>query len=224
MKKYLALLLITGAVSANAATLFYGGDFDSRDGGYSGQNGSVADSRIYDNFTLSAGANIDGVFANFLDSMSVTPTTAYYEFRTGVSAGNGGTLVASGVENVTKTATGRSGFGLTEYTYAGSGLNINLAAGTYWVTLAPISSGTGSEYMSTTSGANGLGGPLADGQSYWDSPTFGFTFNSTSDVFGAGNWDMSIGVTGTPVPEPASMAILGIGALALIRRRRSNKA
>ena len=43
-------------------------------------------------------------------------------------------------------------------------------------------------------------------------------------VFGAGTWDFSYGLTGTAVPEPASIAILGLGALALIRRRRSKKA
>ncbi|HVT14462.1 MAG TPA: PEP-CTERM sorting domain-containing protein [Fimbriimonadaceae bacterium] len=213
------------AVAASAdPVLFYGGDFDSRDGGYSGQNGSVADSRIYDDFTLSSASNITGIFANFLDSMSIAPTTAYYEFRSGVSAGNGGTLIASGTMNVTGTPTGRSGFGLNEIDYAGSITPVMLSAGTYWVTMAPISAGTGSEYMSTTSGANGVGGPLANGNSFWDSPTFGLSFANTSDVFGAGTWDMSIGVTGTPVPEPASMAVLGLGALALIRRRRSKKA
>lgn len=38
--------------------------------------------------------------------------------------------------------------------------------------------------------------------------------------FGGGGGDLTLGFTLTPVPEPASLSLLGLGALALIRRRR----
>lgn len=51
-------------------------------------------------------------------------------------------------------------------------------------------------------------------------------FTSTLRSFGLTNQSMALRVFGTAaaVPEPASMSILGLGALALIRRRRSKRA
>ena len=60
------------------------------------------------------GFDITSVFSDDLISTNVTGAT--WEIRTGVSAGNGGTLVASGsTATPTVTATGRSAFGFTEY-------------------------------------------------------------------------------------------------------------
>lgn len=46
-------------------------------------------------------------------------------------------------------------------------------------------------------------------------------FTSALRSFGQTNQSVGVRVFGTAVPEPASMTILGLGALALIRRRRS---
>lgn len=46
------------------------------------------------------------------------------------------------------------------------------------------------------------------------------TYSATFDL-NAGYYSFSI--AGSPVPEPASMTALGLGALALIRRRRSSR-
>ncbi|MBX3117621.1 MAG: PEP-CTERM sorting domain-containing protein [Fimbriimonadaceae bacterium] len=49
--------------------------------------------------------------------------------------------------------------------------------------------------------------------------------NDGGATYGIGNGSRNVfRVEVEPVPEPASMAVLGIGALALIRRRRSRKA
>lgn len=45
------------------------------------------------------------------------------------------------------------------------------------------------------------------------------TYNNASGAPIVGGWSL-----GAPVPEPASMAALGLGALALVRKRRNNKA
>ncbi|HVT10790.1 MAG TPA: PEP-CTERM sorting domain-containing protein [Fimbriimonadaceae bacterium] len=49
-------------------------------------------------------------------------------------------------------------------------------------------------------------------------------FTSALRSFGQTSQSVGVRVYGTAVPEPASMAVLGIGALALLRRRLSRKA
>ncbi len=220
MKQLAIVGLIGLAFGANAQTVFYGGDFDGRDGLAAQVNGpAISNAVVFDNFTLSGTTTISGVFGNFLDGGTQRGGGLYWEIRTGVSAGNGGTLVAGGFSSsASSVATGNSGFGLNEYHYEAGVSSFSLGAGTYWLGVA-VDGGDGNIYNSTTSGTNGVGGPLADGNSYFNSTTFGANFQAASDFVGAPA-DFSMGLRGSSVPEPASMAALGLGALAMLRRRR----
>lgn len=225
MKK-LALLAGFAAVcgSANAVTLWYNGDFDGRNGGNVGGFAGF-DSRVYDDFNVTgAGWNVNAAWMNILWADNpANIQTMEWEIRSGVSLGNGGTLVASGSSAVTVVANGMNGFGFTGYKVRASFANVNLSAGTYW--LGARFNGIGNNnsiYVDTTSGANAVGTPAGNnGNSFWNSTTFGQNWSSTTTLFGAGTWDLSMGVEGSVVPEPATMAALGLGAAALIRRRRS---
>ena len=85
-------------------------------------SGSPYGAATYQNFTFAVrSATATGLFTNNLSGLN--PSTGYWEIRTGVSEGNGGTLVASGTGAITHTATGRSGFGFTEYRDEVDGLN-----------------------------------------------------------------------------------------------------
>jgi hypothetical protein len=66
-------------------------------------------------------------------------------------------------------------------------------------------------------------GSSTDGY-YRDADANGSFTGSDYRSFTGSRSDLGLVIIGTPVPEPASMAVLGIGALALIRRRRSRKA
>lgn len=217
-----ALVLVVGlGGQATAGQLWYNGDFDGTNGLANEVNTQVAQSNIYDDFNVTAagGSTVTSVFSNNL--MSVTGITqAEWEIRSGVSLGDGGTLIASGTSAATQTATGRSGFGLTEYTIAVSGLSVSLAQGTYWLTVAPVDSGNGRSFISTTSGANAIGTPPGnDGNSFWNSSSFNENFGSPSDALGPGpangGWDFSMGVdVGTAsVPEPSTFVMLGCSGL-----------
>jgi len=235
MKKLLLLSLIALTVSANAATLFYGGDYngdpfnpnpagDNNGNGLSDQEGAgTFDRRVYDDFTLATASTVTGFFGNYLDLQSARSTTGYYEIRTGVSAGNGGTLVASGTVGVSAAATGTLEQGdLPEmrYTTAAGSISQNLGAGTYWFCLAPVGiTSSQNVFINTTIGENGIGGPLNNGNSFIDGSPFNFT--DTSSVLGSQS-DWSQGVLGTQAaPEPATMAALSLGLLAVVRRRRN---
>jgi N-acetylneuraminic acid mutarotase len=208
--------------------LWYDGDFDGRNAGanqFEGQFGSGEYSDIYDNFTGPASGQtwtVIGVFSNnIMDTgLNTAITTANWSIRTGVSEGNGGTVVASAsAAPATVIPTGRSGFGRLEYQVMVTGLNVNLPAlpaGQFYfldvVPVVPIGV-TGQSFCTTTSGANCVGTPCGnDGNSWWDSNLFGVTFTSTQAIYGAGTWDQSMGVIGTisgggsPTPTPTPTA------------------
>jgi hypothetical protein len=70
--------------------------------------------------------------------------------------------------------------------------------------------------VTTTNGVNGVGGPLNNDTS--------IAMDLASlNVISNGGFDLSMGISASAVPEPVSIGGLGLGALALIRRRRAPK-
>jgi hypothetical protein len=237
MSRYFALfvmgaLVMQGQTARADVTLWYNGDTDGRDA-LVNQTGA-ADGMIYENFVVPTGQTfrITGLFSNNAMFNSGAASSAHYEIRSGVSAGNGGTLLASGDRADSVTATGRTfsfgGLGVSEFKNLVSIPAITLSAGTYWIAVAPDVSNQNS-FITTTSGANAVGSPPGnDGNSFFSSTFFGDSFVSTSapSLEGPGTWDYSMGVIGTAsVPEPSSL-ILGLlgfvasGSVFRARRRR----
>ena len=217
MKTRLALTVLVAAGMASVASAqFYGGDFDGVNGLADEFNTAVGDAFVFENFNW-GGGTITGIYANYLSSIA-DGSNYHYEIRSGVSANNGGTLEASGTGTGTWATNGMDGFGFTGYRLDAS-INVNLAAGMYWVALAPDGLGdTGARaFVDTTSGANSVGSPIGDSNNYFTSNTFGFSFEPIVNVLGTPA-DFSYGVNG--VPAPGALALLGLGGLASIRRRR----
>ena len=220
----------------------YNGDPDGFNAIYSSIGGSGA-GYVYDDFIVPAGQtwSVTGLFGNF--AMDSTTSSAYWEIRSGVAAGIGGTLLDSGTSRATQVDTGKSLFGFVEIsTVSVSGLSgIALPGGaagtTYWLTIAPVVSDFA--YITTTNGANAIGNPAGnDGNSYlageywtgnyppsYTGPESGLSgsdfevgsIGTTSASGGEPNF--SYGVTGSVVgrsgPEPPS-AHLFLWAIALV--------
>jgi hypothetical protein len=226
--RLVASLLVAATVlqgqpaQAGSSVLWYNGDLDGRDA-LANQTGA-ADGLVYDNFIVPTGTTftISAVFSNDAMYNPGAAVTAYWEIRSGVSAGNGGTLLDSGDGTDTISATGRTflfgGLGIQEFTNMVQGLNITLGAGTYWLAVAPDVSDQNS-YITTTSGANAVGIPPGnDGNSFMSSTFFGQNFVPTSDpsIEGPGTWDYSMGIIGVSqasVPEPSGFMMGMIGLL-----------
>ena len=246
----LLVLLGLGAEPASAGSLWYNGDYDNRDAldnGFSLVNfGGLAALRstVYENFIVPVGQTwtITSVFSNDQLNYSTNPvTSAAWEIRTGVSAGNGGTLVSS---NSNAAATQTALAETPGFFYAGNPYQITatvpslvLTAGTYWLSVIPneptVVDGNFS-YVMSTSGLNSVGVPPGnDGNSFISnniapgSPG-SYNFTPTSTVEGGGTWDYSLGVNGIvafTVPEPSSLILVAIGGLgtSAFLRRRSRK-
>jgi hypothetical protein len=249
----LALLLIVAATSPLWADcyiqyicLFYSGDFDPNNpnaNGLGNENDAVVKSATarpvgaatFQNFQRSNGPPILALFTNNLSRLS--PTGAYWEIRSGMSEGDGGTLIASGTAsggNFVQTPTGRSGFGYTEYTDVALGLDIELPPGTYWFAVVPqATSQADRSFNSNTFGLNSIGTDI-DNEQYFNSALFGahFTNANNEGVFPRfsggvlGNWcgdGESCSLSGpSDVPEPSSLVLLGAGVMgaAFVVRRR----
>jgi hypothetical protein len=196
---------------APPGSLWYNGDFNGV--GYHANefNTSSSNSQVFDDFIAGGNWTVNAVFSDNL--LSTIVTGALWEIRTGCSPGNEGTLVASGsTATPMVTATGRSGFGYTEYMVEVSGLNLALVAGTrYWLNVTPIGNSTGRSLNTTTSGTNCVGTPCGNDGMSWFRPGVGFS-----------PLDFSMGVIGQSVPEPATWALLGgsLGMLLVAARRR----
>jgi len=224
-----ALALNTTAIAqappgGYGGALWYNGDFNGINGLANERNTIVTQAAVYDDFNVTGpGWNVTAVFSHNLENTTVT--AADWEIRSGVSEGNGGTLLGSGSNAAaTVTLTGRSGFGFLEYMVQVNGINLTLGPGTYWLNVTAVGNGGGRSFNSTTSGANCIGTPCGNDQNaFFNSTFFGANFTSTSNE--GQPYDFSNGVIGTIVPEPATIALLtcGVGALLIaVRRRRSS--
>src|SRR5205814_9755995 len=97
---------------------WYNGDFNGVNGLANEDNTSLGSgeyARVYDDFNVTGGGwTVTSVFSDNLENTNVTGAT--WEIRQGISEGNGGTLIASGMTMTpVVTPTGRCSINFCEY-------------------------------------------------------------------------------------------------------------
>jgi hypothetical protein len=190
--------------TACSPCLYYSGDFDPNDvnaNGLANENDAIVNgASVYAPVTPNVTWHATGLFVNTLSGL--TPTNATWEIRTGVSEGNGGSVVASGSGAVTQTATGRSGFGFTEYTDSVA-ISVTLNAGTtYWINVTPVcvacSNRAFESNVPPATAANHVGPANIVDDSFFNSAFFGANFTNADNE---GTYPLfSFGVAGTSNP------------------------
>ena len=216
MKNILLVVLFLAAIQAFADNLyFYGGDLDPNNFNANGlanetdvnMPGSPYGAATYQNFVVSGNIGVTALFTN--DLMSLSPATAYWEIRTGISRGHSGTLIASGDGVDTVTATGRSLLDYKEFTNLVS-TQVSLTPGTYWFAVVPDGPNqNGRSYNSNTFGLNSVGQQNSD-QQFLNSPFLGANFLNADDLGFYPTFSSGVYV----LPELSSLIMVGSGLLA----------
>lgn len=224
MKLHIGVLVgVLLAGSAQAGTIWYNGSFNWVDGTVSVRHGFGLldiDAYVYENVQLAGSQSVTGVFATFLYA-GAAPVGAEYEIRSGVSAGDGGTLVSSGSVGPgffwedQGVRFDSPSYGTLAVFHLAVPAAVTLPAGEYWVGIRPIAD-TSSEVvalLATTSGTGAVGNPAGnDGNAFLDSASLGFTFDPLAD-------DFSVGLTDVPEPSSLLLAAVGLFGVAIGRRR-----
>jgi hypothetical protein len=233
-KTALAIALAVGtAASSNAATIFASEGFESDTGSWStGSRGGVSannDSGLY-NFNGGTGVNSPADATNFA-------TTDQGAFR----LENGFATLLSDVFDLSVGGTTESitiSLDLKGYrtqTTRIAHIEYSNDNGASWLKIARFTGGTGTTTAAgfgsvtfteggglSASGSLSTGGATYSGEAFGSQSSIRFIYDNTND--GRSQFIDNLEVTTTapfvPVPEPSSTALLGLGGLALILRKR----
>jgi len=160
----LALLLALSAQEPGGSIGWYNGDWQS--GIPSPQNWYLTSdnyARVYDQFQVPDGGwTVVAVFSDNNISDAAIIGTVSWEIRRKMAPGNGGELVASGISPAIQSSDPavtppryKEEVVKTHFRIQANFLHVQLAAGSYWISVAP--GGVNTAFLSSTLGANAVG-------------------------------------------------------------------
>ena len=179
--------------------LFYGGDFDPNGpfpNALLNQDTTEQAATIYVPFAVPPNQTwtVAGFFSNNMSGgvPSLYPPQIEWSISTGISQGDGGTVIASGIAYAKLTPTGRSWNGLNEYTALGrlsADELVTLTPGHYWMTAVPVCFEDEDRSSFVISDVEDVPAPHAVGfestdESYWYAPWDGWVYSETGGTNG----------------------------------------
>jgi hypothetical protein len=188
--------------------VYYGGDLnlsDPNQNGYANENSLfISLTYTYTQVKSPVSAHVSGSFSNDLQSYTTDPATCTWAYRTGLTEGNGGTLIGSGDSKCITTPTGRNDFGFNENENL-TATSVTVPKGNVWFTVIPdctnandSTCSSGRSFGTTTDGTtNAINGAFSvPGAPNSGSTTFGPIFDSSFFGISFGSWCTDQGLCG----------------------------
>lgn len=185
-------------------------------------NSSQVQANVYDAFIVPAdGWEVTSVFSNDELLPTTVVTQANWQIRSGVSSGNGGTLDSAGTSAATQTQV-FSGSGYVIDTIEVNNLSVYLAPGEYWLSVAPVTTGTSDNpAIVPTTDANAVGLPAETGMGALTFDNFPLLPNDPLNYFpnptaGGEPHDWSMGLYTSALvaaPEPSTLSFMAAALL-----------
>lgn len=193
--------------------------------GYGAQGGTV-NNRVADDFAVSGGGWLVSDVRLFMYQTGATAATingASVEIQTNAAGAPSGTVVATGTfssaaltnifrETSTSVAENRV---IQELTINFG--NASLGNGNYWLVWSAVGTLASGPWQPQLT-ARGLDQPTGSVNAMQNINNAGWL--GVTDAGVGATQDLPFIINGSPVPEPASMMALGLGAAALLRRRK----
>ena len=220
----LAVAALAIPSAANAQTLYDNGPADFSNGFSTFSDAAVGVDRYgWDDFTVNSTAGfgwaVDGFDFDYVyGGVPGAPGANGFivEFYQGADPLTASLVAAANVTGFTETATGDQAFSRDVYSASVDIDEISLADGDYWVraTIAGNNAGETNAFWLITGDGNTTGS-----EGWWQSVDTG-VFDTGTNAFGV-TTDYNFRLRGVEkVPEPASFAVLALGSVCLLRRRR----
>lgn len=173
---------------------YFGGEYDYRQAFTSERNTLVSESWTFDDLDW-PGGTVTVAVMQFYDTGMGTPAGGDVIVYQGLGEGEFGRLIARATDVARLEVRPIGWESWVEMTLTLDDQSFSLPGGRYHLGIRPVGTGRGQAFAASTSGRFSVGGPLHNGNSYFQSDFFGYPVPTNwESIYGPGPWDVSYGL------------------------------